>query len=163
MSDAAFDEDDELLIDTDDDTDLVKKLRKRVKDGRGIRQERDTLKDENNGLRVENVLFKSGLNTLNEDQQKAVLSVVSDDATVDTLKAAAVRLGFIQPDVDEQQNEEGQQQIANAAANQDTGANRADTITASDFNKWDMPRKQDFMKRHPDKFEALKRGETVKA
>lgn len=165
FDDIVDDDDDPDLNDNPDDSSVMKRLRKQAREGRTAVRERDALKEENVTLRNEKLLREAKLDSLKPSQQNAVLRGLEGEATVESLKAQALELGFIEaePEPEPDPDEVAQEQMADAAANggKERG-NSADTITVADFAKWDMPRKKDFITRYPDKFAALKRGEKVR-
>ncbi len=159
-----FDDDIEDEEDQDDpnDSSVIKTLRREAKDGRKAAKERDQLKSEIVSLRNEKLFRSSKASHLSEKQQRAVLSNIEGEATVELIDAEALDLGFIQAEDENHDDDDAQEQMANAAANGNTGRSSSDTLTAADFGSWDMPRKKDFIDRYPEKFAALKRGENVK-
>ncbi len=156
------DDEDQDLEERPDDSSVIKDLRKQAKDGRRAARERDSLKAENLSLKNERLIRQAGLDKLNERQQKAVLREIEGEATAESVKEIALDLGFIQAEDENHDEDDAQEQMANAAANGNTGRTSSDTLTAADFAKWDMPRKKDFIDRYPEKFAALKRNENVK-
>lgn len=156
-----FYEDDE---DDQNDSAVIKGLRKKAREGAQAIKERDELRSENQSLKARTYLNDAGLSGLKPSQQKAVLALVEGDPSVEALKEAAVELGFVEPDTSGAASEDAQRQMAGAAANAGTsgGGNVTDMVTPQDFGTWDMTRRVDFMDRHPEKFAALERGETIR-
>lgn len=166
MSDAhddlVDDDDDPDLNDDPDDNSVIRKLRKDARDGKAAVRENATLKAENATLKNEKLMRQAGLDSLSEKKQRAILGDIEGEVTVDALKASAIDLGYLEAK-EEDDDDEAQQQMADAAATTNAGQHKAqDTMTAADFAKLDMKAKKDFIQRNPEKFEALKRGESVK-
>jgi hypothetical protein len=157
-------DDDEYADDSDDDSNLVKRLRgelrkaqKAAKTGRDTETERDT-------LRRELAVYKAGLDL--KPRQVAALFAAheGDDMSPEALRATAVDLGWVEPeqDGDDEQATEaaaGHERIS-AAAN---GASpvQAGAITPGDVVQWGVDKARRFMDEHPAHWESLKRGETV--
>lgn len=60
------------------------------------KQDRETL-----ALKQENAVLKAGLTDLNPDQRAALVALLDDDPTEDTVKAKALSLGFVQPETND--------------------------------------------------------------
>lgn len=164
MSDTYVDddlEDDDLLNETDQDTDLVRRLRRQLKTASKKAKTADDLEAENRTLKGERLIAQAGLDNLTERQRQALLREVGDEIDADKLRAAAVDLGWAedQPDPAEQDVDE---HTAISDAGRGAQGKGVTEITPAVVASWDMTRKRAFMKSHPDAWEALKRGETVR-
>jgi hypothetical protein len=94
---------DDLLEEHEDDTDLIKRLRKHIK----------TISTENRDLKHSNLIHEAGISKLSPRQIKAVLKSFDDGEKIDkdTVRAAADELGFLKteppPDPNKPQGNEG--------------------------------------------------------
>lgn len=166
---ADVDFDDNDLEETEQDTDLVKDLRrklrsagKRVKDYDTLAEQNKTLAEENRSFQMTGLLSSAGLSDLDDAQRETLTewAVKQDTVDADALRARAVALKWAEPEVD-LADEEIDKQERIAAANRG-GGGASKEITLAEFNGWDMGRKRAFRKEHKDLFETLQRGESVR-
>jgi hypothetical protein len=80
---------DEDQPDEDEESPVVRDLRKKA-------SKADKVEREAQELRTENALLKANLGTLSERQRKAILATHDGDLTPEALKATALDLGFIE-------------------------------------------------------------------
>lgn len=160
-------DDDELTRESDDDSELVRNLRRKLKD-QGKRAKRaDELEKENRTLKGEQMLAKAGLTRngepmqLSDRQKQTLLREVGDDVTPDALREAAVDLFSADRQADPVEEEIEKQNAISQAGRGADAKGRAGEITPEQAAQWDPQRIREFRRAHPAEFEALKRGETV--
>lgn len=160
-----LDDDDELddddLDGADDDTPLIKKLRKEKKQ---LERENKTLKKDQESHaeeRKQNALEAAGLAELSEKKRNAILRDIEADGeevTKESAKAAAIELGYAEDENDETEDAETRIDKATEGAKGGKGAKK---ITPEDVNDWDDDKRKRFYLNHRDEWEAIKRGESV--
>lgn len=152
---------DEFGNDDDDqgiDPGKLKGLRQAARTGSKAIKENGTLKSDNDLLRLENALYKAGLNGLSEIQQSALFGAHKGEGTPDALKTTAIALGFIEAPKDT--DTEDQSKFVDAAKGGQVVADG--TIKPEDVAKWPEEKRREFLTSNPDAFKALMRGESVR-
>lgn len=152
-------QDDELTRETADDSELVRNLRRQLKTANKRAKTADELEQENRALKGERLLDQAGLKDLTERQRKALLREV-DELTPDALHAAAVDLGWAQPEDDPAEREIAEQK-AIVDATRGAAPKGATQITPAEAAAWSPDRRLEFRKQHPAEFKALQSGQTV--
>lgn len=161
MTEPEFDDDDH-----DDDTDEQPTPDQR-RDNKDIRQLRadakraKTLEKENADLRKQ-VAF-SAVQLPDNPQAKYFRDTYQGDLSPEAVLAAAQLHGFAEVDEEEvvDQDERDAHQRTRQAA--DGGRPAGGQLTPADVAEWSSERVMRFRKAYPDHFEALKRGEEVRA
>lgn len=160
---------DDDLVETDQDTDLVRRLRRKL-DGAGKRlKDFDTLAEQNKTLAEQNRVFQmtgllsdAGLSDLGAEQRETLSewALKQEQVDADALRARAVALKWAEPVEDPADREiTEQERIANA---QRGGGGAGKEITPTEAANWDQGQVRAFRTKHPDLFEALKRGDSVR-
>lgn len=159
------DDQDDLTAETDQDSELVRKLRRQLRDTRKEAKRAADLEKELGDFRKEKAVKDAGL-SLTTAQVRALLRDHTEEGremTAEALTATAVELGFVTPSTEDVPAEDldTEQAITTAQA---TGrpANSAGLLAPSDVAGWPVDKQMRFRKQHPDAFEALKRGEQVR-
>ena len=153
----------DLDEDQPDDDDTIRKIRNR---NRQMAKELKRLKQvesDHAKLRQDTAIGQIG-KELNERQVKALLATHEGDMTTEALRATAAELGFIEADDAEPvppEDLDAEEQVNKAVAGS-SSPNTAGLITPADASSWGVDKQIRFKKQHPDAFEALKRGESVK-
>lgn len=160
-------DDDDLLADLDpddpDNTPLVQKLRNKLRTQAKDLKELEDLRKENSDLKRSTVIKEAGLE-LKPSQVTALLAAHGDkDLTADLLRETAVDLGWAEPKQDVPAEDlAATDRITAATAGVTTAPSVAGSLTAADVGSWPMDKKVRFMNKHPDEWEALKRGEPIR-
>lgn len=162
--DPDFDPDDELDPDDhDNNNSAVRDLRRKLKRAETKAERAAELEAELFTYRSRDAFTAAELK-LNDAQQRATLNELSDktDLSPEALRTAATTLGFYTPP-DPTAGEDADAQRAMAAAAAGSGSASVEgQLKPQEFAAWDMARRVDFMTRHPEKFAAIERGETVR-
>lgn len=159
MTEPEFDDDHD-----DDDTDEQPTSQRESKDIRQLRaqaKKAKTLEEENAQLRKENVFSKVALP--DTPQAKYFRETYQGDLSPEAILAAAQAHGFVEveePDPVDQDERDAHQRTRQAA---DGGRPAGGQLTPADVAEWSSERVMRFRKAYPDHFEALKRGEEVRA
>lgn len=157
----------DLYDDTDDDLEDEQPTQDQRRDSKDIRQLRAqakkaaTLEKENADLRKQ-VVF-SQLNLPDTPQAKYFRDTYSGDLTPEAALLAAQTFGFVEApeqDVVDQDERDAHQRTRQAA---EGGRPPGGLLTPDDVSDWSTERLMRFRKQYPDHFEALKRGEEVRA
>lgn len=157
-----LDDVDDLTAEQADDSDLVRRLRRQLKQANKRSKKADELEAQIRTLAGEREIAKAGLDGLTERQQKTLLREVDGDVTADKLKEAAAELWpdrFAEQDPAEAEIDEHE---AISQAGRGVQGKGGTEITPADFASWDVQRQRAFIKQHPDKVDALKKGEIVR-
>lgn len=161
--------DDDLTVDdlTGSDEESEKPNFLRDKAEKAIKQ-RDQAREDAKKARTELALIKSGLDTLPAERQEALLTVHKGDITPDGLQQTAVQMGWAQapapPEPTQEQQVVAAQQEMSSATQDATST--SSVLTLSEITSWGVNRQADWMREHPEEWEALKRsdgGMTYKA
>lgn len=158
--------DDDVFAELDDDdpdnTPLVKKLRSQLRSAQKDLKELSDLREENGKLKTSAVIKEAGLD-LKPSQVTALLAAHGDkELTPDLLHETAVDLNWAEPKEDVPAEDlEATDRIAAATNGAATGRAATGSLTVADAASWPIDKQTRFMQQHPDKWEALKRGEPV--
>lgn len=152
-------DEDDLTRGQDDDSELVQKLRRQLKEKSKIARKAGDLEKENRTLKGERTLTEAGLSELTDRQKQTLLREVSE-ITAESLRDAAVELGWAQPEDDPKEREIAEQKAISADTRgaQPKGSTE---ITPQMVTQWTADRRRAFRNQHPDAFKALMRGESV--
>lgn len=162
-----LEEHEELVAESDDDSELVKRLRGELRKTSKRAKDRDSLFEENTSLKTERLIDKASLTkdgekvSLTERQRTSLLRELGPDATSDQVLEVAAEFGWADvPENPADSEIEAQERIA--SAQRGGGPGSAEGINAATFAGWDQQRQRAFLKKYPEHVDALKRGETVR-
>lgn len=157
-----YDELEQLSTPTDDDTDLVRTLRGRLKAAGKRAKDRDDLASENQKLKLSGLMQAAGLGDLNEHQRETLAEWAGRqaDLTAEQIHERAVALGWAEAKPDPADDEIAEHDAITAATS-GAPAKGAHQITPEDARSWTPDQLREFKRQHPGAFEKLKRGETV--
>lgn len=162
MSTIDYAELEHLAEEQDDDSDLVRTLRRQIKATTKHARDRDDLASENQKLKLDGIVRDADLGALNEHQRETLAdwAAKQSDVSPEALHERAVALGWAEAKPDPAAQEiETHGQIATAAAG--ASPKGGHEITPQDAAGWDPQKRREFLKQHPDAYKRLQAGETV--
>lgn len=157
-----YDELERLTTETDDDDDLVRKLRRIAKTAGKRSKDRDDLAAENQKLKLDGLIGSAEIGDLNEFQRETLAEWAGrqDSVTPEVIHERAVALGWAEAKPDPAADDlDAHDDIADATRG--APAKGAHQITPADAAGWGPQKLREFRTKHPDAFERLKAGETV--
>lgn len=154
----------DLTRERDDDDPLITKLRRRVKSQSKELRDLRPLRTEVAEIKLSDSLNKAfdaeEIKLISAEKKTAMLSIAGDDKSPESLRKAAITLGFVEAKVDPHEQElEGHERVERAG----TGANAAAgvKIDADVVADWPMDKQLRFKAEHASAWEQIKRGEAV--
>lgn len=166
MSDLYVDDDteqhdDDLTVEREDDTPLIRKLRRDLKAAQRKGKRVDDLESKVRTLEGAQTLASAGLDKLTERQRQTLLREVGDEVTTEKLREAAIELGWAEAEPDPAEADVDEHDAISRAGKGAQGKGSSE-ITPQAAASWDHQRRREFMKQHPAEWDALKKGETVR-
>lgn len=157
-----YDELEQLTTETDDDDDLVRKLRRAAKAAGKRAKDRDDVFAENQKLKLSGLVSAAGIDGLNNDQQETLTEWAAKqaDLTAEQIHARAVALGWAEAKPDPAAEEIAEHSGIEAAA-KGAPSKGAHQITPADAAAWGPEKLREFRSKHPEAFNKLKQGEPV--